>query len=81
MYHLMAKKRINIQIDENNHRYLQKIRREIMIENYHHIKISRPIELALIELRKNNTDQEIKEKIMHFDRLGNDGREELIKQL
>ncbi len=77
----MSKKRISIQLDDNNAQFLSKIKREIMIENCQSIPFYRIIELGLVELRKNNNDYEIKEKLVHFDRLGQVGREGIITNL
>lgn len=66
----MVSHRAYVQLDENNHEFLKNIRREIMIENGVNIPYNYVIELGLIELRKNNKKQEIKEKLIHHKRIG-----------
>lgn len=77
----MGYKYLNVRLNEQNHTFLNKIRREIMIEDGANIPLNRMMEFCLIEFRKNNTEQEIKEKLIHFSRLGRVGREGMILEL
>ncbi len=74
-------KKVSMTLDENNFNYISRIKKEIMIENCQNIPLYRIIELGLVELRKNNSNYEIKEKLIHFNRLGQVGREGVITNL
>lgn len=75
------RKYVNVKIHEANHTFLQNMRREVMIENAIHVTYSQIIELSLIELRKNNNDKEIKEKLVHNKRIGKTGTDGIISEL
>ncbi len=75
------RKYVNVKIHEDNHTFLQNMRREVMIENAIHVTYSQIIELSLIELRKNNNDKEIKEKLVHNKRIGKTGTDGIISEL
>lgn len=77
----MGKKYINVQMNENNFQFMNRIRKEIMIENYINIPLNRIIELGLIEFRKNNSETEMKEKLVHFNRIGQLGRDGMTEKL
>jgi len=63
-------KHLHVGIDDDNHNWLNKIRREILLENGENIPLSKMMILSLIELRKNNNTQEIKNKLVYYKRLG-----------
>ena len=77
----MKKKYITVMLDENNINFLNKIRKEIMIENEVNIPLNKMLEIALIEFRQNNTEKEMKEKYVHTKRLGKQGMDGIISQL
>lgn len=74
-------KQFHMTLDESNYEYLDNLRHEIMCENAVNIPMSRLMEMSLIELRKNNTKQNIKEKMVFYKRLGTVGMKGIISEL
>lgn len=72
---------LNITLNEKNHDFLNELRHEIIMENAVNIPLSRLMEMSLIELRKNNSKQEIKEKMVHYKRLNKDEMNGMICNL
>lgn len=55
------KSRVYSYIDKENYDYLNKTKAELILDGINNISSSRIIELAVIELRKNNDFKDIKE--------------------
>lgn len=74
-------KHLHVGIDDDNHEWLNKLRREILLENGENIPLSKMMVLSLVELRRNNNTQTVKEKLVHYKRLGNNGLKGVISDL
>lgn len=61
--------KVGVNLDEKNHFFFNKLRREIMLENCYSVPLSSIIELSMSELKKNNTPQQIKEKTVRYCRI------------
>ena len=74
-------KHLDINVRDDNYYFIRQISKEIMIENAIRIPYSELMEYALIELRKQNNKQEIKNKFVHYRRLGKNGLNLLVENM
>ena len=56
--------RIYSYLDSNNYSFLKSIKETIKSDDYNNISFSKIIKLAVIELRKNNSYEDIKQKLI-----------------
>jgi len=60
-----------VELNETNHQFLNRMRKEIMVENNLNIPLTHMVECCLVEFEKNNTEREMKEKLVHYKRFRN----------
>lgn len=56
--------RIYSYLDSNNYSFLKSLKETIESDDYNNISFSKIIKLAVIELRKNNSYEDIKQKLI-----------------